>query len=654
MFLFKGYRTINGVFQASVLFVLVFVFSAGPAQADWGPTSCPDTTVISSLPYTITSSGCYRFSGNLSAGAGSGLLIAASNVSVFFEGDTIWFGNSTDNNTYGVMVSSGVDSVYIGGPGAIISQAQVTPVDTSWGSQCIRTSPNNRFVHIDTLSLSANGGNAQCIQLQGAYGMKVTRCRMANNCKWYTDRCGYTAAVVEMSYFEGPIHGVSDFYHAYFENNVVDSAHSLGFRLKGVVKMIGNEVNISAVNLRYPTGGGICGNSSNAYCFLARGCKNIIVNDTVHVSEFRDNIGRAYDEYFGSDGMFEVENCVGLPDTPIVFINNKSYIHRGWDPVYTLAARGMAKIRPDGGPNQYLKFKYDSCWVYSRKKLSLADSSSQWSSYGNWGTSFYIIADVGDIGNVIESCYVRAITLLDTTDVDYHLASHGVSGIQLLGDWSNNNWVIRDNIFESNHSAIKLGYGDDGARNWDSVYNNNFIFIDTGAQREYLFIHCDRYRTDDNDFLDNFVTPDTVWDKMFWYGATPQNARIRKTLDLYVEGNNGLPVPGCSVYVWNNYVDSTIRSQAVASGVSDPFGHFYPVVTIAYSSVDGNDSLNTSFNDFRFKAVWSGAQPDSVSVTSFVDISHYIDTLRLPNTAGTGEPDIDSIPPGRVTDLVEQ
>ena len=69
-------------------------------------------TIISALPYTITASGSYYLTGNLTAtGSGAGITVSADNVTIDLNGFALIAGGSgtayilnSSNNTYGAFV----------------------------------------------------------------------------------------------------------------------------------------------------------------------------------------------------------------------------------------------------------------------------------------------------------------------------------------------------------------------------------------------------------------------------------------------------------------------------------------------------------------------------------------------------------------------
>jgi hypothetical protein len=611
------------------------------------------TTLISSLPYTISASGCYKTNGNLDAGTGSGISIGANGVNLYIT-DTIWFGDSSaggvyNNNQYGISISPLAESLYIHGNGtaAIISKGGggegITTSDTSWGSVCIKT-VSVGYTHFDSLRLSGNGGNAQCLQLNGRWYCKVTNCYMANNSKQYTDRTLYVSAVVEMSNFDSDdsIPG-DDGFHALFQNNTIDSGHHTGIRAKGVVKILDNTIRLSALNTLYPTGPtNPSQNTSNTYGITLRQCSVMVIGDSMHVAEVKRNTFDSYHAYFGMDGAMEIERCIGHPDTPLIIADNNSHIHRGWDNHYTASSGLIArhiKIRSEGG-NIRVKVKHDTAYTYANERVSgQGDTTSAMSSYGDWCAGFYILTSSQDTGCVFESCYVQTVTLLDTTDGDFSHTHHGSSPLMLLSDWYLIGGVptvaVRDCEFVTNHIGVRFGYTDDRAIWYDSIYGNTFTFrSDTGAGREhnFFFAMADGGNSIDNDINDNDVSPDSVWDIADWSNSTG-NARVRRTLDVYVKGVDKIAVANCTVQVWNDYGDTSLLTDTIASGVTDIYGWYYPQVTLLYSAYDASDSLETGFNPFVFKAFKNG---DSViDSTSFYPYDDE-DTLDLPLSGGGG------------------
>jgi hypothetical protein len=113
---------------------------------------------------------------------------------------------------------------------------------------------------------------------------------------------------------------------------------------------------------------------------------------------------------------------------------------------------------------------------------------------------------------------------------------------------------------------------------------------------------------------------------IYWEpGGSTTSARIERTLQIYVEGNNDVQVAGAACSVWNNY------GQLVISGTTNSCGLVSGVVSYWFESYAG-DSI--AFNDFRIKAVLGSDTVVNNSFTVGYTTESGLDTLTLLNTAG--------------------
>ena len=611
-------------------------------SGSWGCATCEPSEAISisSLPYTISlSDTCYILSGNLDAGSNDGIVINSDRVTLYLGGYNLNYGDGSTGGYIGIEIGSSADSVFVDGQGgAIICDGDATAVGNhgfyAYGVDGIRN------IHLHDVDITVVGQDVTAVTMVGLYYFKLTNCDIWQKSRRYTSRCTYNSVAVATGGMSATIPG-SDGYHFYAANNTIHETHHSGFLCYGVVKLIDNTVTVDAVNEMYPTGGNDCWNASNSYGFNFQRVEHQASSG--HYSEIHGNVCYSGTDWFGSDGMFEFEGLAqGTVDSPLVFNNNKSYMSRGWDPEFNLYVRGIAKIRPNIGPPyfKYVHFKYDSCWVYSRDELdAITDSASQWSAYGKASTGFYLIASEEDVGNVIESCYVWSIALLDTNDASYNINSSFSTGFSICGTWTDSGWTIRDNVFESNHTAFEPHTWDysptDG---WDSIYNNTFNFIDTaGADREYLiFIAPEGQGWAGVEVLDAYINPDSIrWGSIDDYhelGTQTGSVKLKQTIRINVIDGDYSVVPGCSVFVWNGYGDTTDVGDVVAKGITDGSGNFAPVVTIGYWS-SGTDSLNSSFNEFTIRAV-NASTSDTVSDTLSLSPYYIDEQLQLSGTSG--------------------
>jgi hypothetical protein len=103
---------------------------------------------------------------------------------------------------------------------------------------------------------------------------------------------------------------------------------------------------------------------------------------------------------------------------------------------------------------------------------------------------------------------------------------------------------------------------------------------------------------------------------------------MERTLQIYVRGNNDLPVVNAACTVWNNYTNN------VCVGTTNFGGLVSGVVSYWYESYAGDSIV---FNDFVIHAELDGDKAANSSFTVGWTAAGGTDTLTLTGTVGTGE-----------------
>ena len=162
------------------------------------------------------------------------------------------------------------------------------------------------------------------------------------------------------------------------------------------------------------------------------------------------------------------------------------------------------------------------------------------------------------------------------------------------------------------------------------VYGDNRV---TAIDRTVEVMGTARYNILRDCIYLNGADPEDYY--IYPYASGVSEYTVQRTISVQVLGNNGLPVPSCSVYVWNKFKDSTVTAQAVAAGVTNLNGRFFGTVNIAYYADDIIDTTKAQYNPFRIKAKYP-PNGDRRSNVYTVTETAYNDTLILANTVGTG------------------
>jgi hypothetical protein len=94
--------------------IQLFLILALVSMSSFSEYAKGSETVISSLPFTISTSGTYILSGNLTyAGPNVGISVEASNVIIDLKGFTISTSNTTNTNSFGIFVTDSTEDFAI-------------------------------------------------------------------------------------------------------------------------------------------------------------------------------------------------------------------------------------------------------------------------------------------------------------------------------------------------------------------------------------------------------------------------------------------------------------------------------------------------------------------------------------------------------------
>ena len=621
----------------------------------------------SNLPYIVNTGDTVTFSGTKVTTATDGLYVrdGAINVLINLAGDTLVFGTDNGAGHMGIRVarSNGpTQNVVIKG-GWVIHGGN----DSSNRNACIELAGCNGVL-IDSVSTIVYGTNGKCLTSVPQEGRVITATngtvtswrgtsknveirggRYISYVTGYSSRCSYDGAVIHLA---GKSAVTGSEYNFKVHDLSVENAPCQGIVTYGVVHVYGCTVTVDSRNFMYTyPSSQFCQSQANAYCILAR-----LVNEG---SMFYDNVLLAGETYYGADGGFEVEGCLGTAAKPIMFYNNYMKIHRGWDVYYgsTIRAKGFKIRRADEtdpftgdsyNGNRHIRIYNNDINVYAHT------DTVNYKAYGPGASAFYLLPhiDRNDSDVVIENNHIRAIVLDDNSYI--YNAEILATAFEFMAGDAIKQYTIRNNRMESNDAFYRYGGYDPGGRNY-LCYNDTLIAIDTAAgpttQYSIKFWPGDiGTALTDNYIKDSYYVPDTLWKVIkFRPGMSNGEITLQRTLNVYVRGNNNLPVVNAACSLWNDY------DRLVVAGITDSGGHVSGVVSFLYESINNADSL--AFNDFRIKAVKGTDVVTNSTFTVEPGPAGGTDTLTLSNTVGTGvwgaggETEEDTIPPERIDDL---
>jgi len=622
--------------------LLIVLLLSGPVMAEG------EVHVITSanLPLTLNSSYAYdtiRISGTKISTAGNGIYIKDGAHGVYFDfgADTLEFGTGGGDNKFGIRNTNAVDwgwnqDVYIKG-GTILHGGN----NNSHNCVCIESFFTEGLT-IDGTNTIVRGIDSRCISTYNASshkGMHIIGGRHISHGVGYESRDDFDGATI---YFDGQDASLNASYpySLKVENAYLQSIHMAMFLKWGVFEVANCTLIVDARNDLYPPHVG-SGSFLNGSCNAG----GVSLDYAEPGTSIHDNVILADSNYFGADVGIGMFNCKATAAKPLTIYNNYIKIHRGLDAFYgDLNVKGV-KWR---GGNKHVHFHHNTVIVTVDGDPSTTFRGPEGHAFN--GQFVYFDGEPPDSFVTVENNTFQAIDVdggadwcnaarFETESVEnWKMYTHsyfrhnrlissrwiyaiGVSGYD---DGTRNYWVEGDTVVKPpvtyDFTVYAYGYYNtyDGSKNIGNVFTD--IYYEGGAS------------DDDIQFIE---------------GSAQADVKLRRTLQIYVRGNNGLPVVNANVTVRNDY------GAAVLTGLTDSGGLVAGVATYHYESQTQADSTKAQFNPFVLQASQGGDNIANNTFTVGWTAAGATDTLDLANTVGTGvwrDPG-DIIPPARIIDF---
>lgn len=553
---------------------------------------------------------------------------AVDNVVLNLGTDTIVFGTAGSTCT-GLDINGPVNyrprNVKVIG-GHILHQPSDTAVQ-----ECRGVRLNGRDLIMDGTHVVIRGIDGKAVVGGGTniYNVRIQNCRFASLVTAYYRRDYYTGACIHIDNCRGiPVNtdyngSVEDFYHLYFDNNVIETCPHAAMVLYGrsdegdylKIKVRNNHITVDARNdyYTYPSGNIFYG-TANAY--------GIVTTFLTGGSEISGNVIRSGTSYEGGRGLYIGSMRLEVLDTVKIY-NNDIDIHQGPGDYYRpMPAHGL-RVRQANISNLHVKGNTITARSDNNTSTIHTDQVAmalRWSPYQ--GSSYNNVFE----GNIFRSIGNGTGT---TAAVCFDAATIGGDGL-----------TFRNNLIESSQTLIKWGEGNSGAPNHLFVEDTLRFVNPTTSPLTYDVGHL----ANSWDCSNNRVR-----DMVYQNGAADNDIRINnggtleltveRTLNIRVLGNNGLPVSGATVTVVNNY------GRTVVSGLTDGNGRRKGVVSYIFRARTSPDSTN--YNPFSIKVKKGN---DSTMISHTVNATSQVPNITLQNTIGE-EGTEDVIPPAPINDL---
>jgi hypothetical protein len=631
--------------------VLILIWFIVPASLNAGQviiTSLPDTVFqanhSASAVDTITLAGTKLTSGS------KGLLLSGSYANplngwyINLGSDTIVF--ATDSlgvtATAKAQGSWGLRIVgHVGSAAPIYSQNIVVNggtiicgathrADSIWSFNNVCLSIGAEDVYVHNTNLIADGWNGKCFTGSG-YEVEIDGGRYASNVTHYTSRCLFDGIMVnfEAKYdsavaFAQPepyaynlkIHGIS-----------MSGTPHVGIRTDGgaypefgIYKIYACSIQVDSRNDTYTSYSGTCYSSANPY--------GIAVQMLGPGSEIYDNVITSGTNHNGGRGML-IEGSRGTASSYVKIHDNYIDVHEGPN----------AEYDEDHAENHAMRVRNDGIYthIYNNTIINTGDNNTSTSAYAKSISGLRY--SFGGMGRETVSH-----TIIENNVVKCTSLTSGVTSYVMCYDEvtvPDTSLIVRYNQIEGDNILVKYGEVNLGAKGI-TMYGDTYSFLSpTHSPQTFVVGHFNNNWDCSGNFVRDAIYENGTSDTNIIF-TTTTSATLQlgqqRTLSIKVNGNNGLPVAGASVWCINAYGDTAL------AGVTDANGYVNGAVTYWWEANRTTDS--TAYNYFTLKAKKGS---DSTSTLHSVSATSTAPTLILSNTGG--EVNEDTTAPSQIINL---
>jgi len=613
--------------------------------------------IVNSLPVSIRAADhssdawdTVYIAGTKLTSAGSGIQFESSdNWILEGQGDTIVYGNSSTNSAHGakgIGIGGGYgsdnivirDLVLLNRPIGI-DTLNYSPSDTLSGrTNGIMTGYSCDNILVENCRIEVEAYSSNGINVGRGHTQVFQHIDISHASPGFHNRCQFDACGIKMSGLRSSdITGGATFNARIYDVNIERVSHcgifGAGYSgMDAIFQVEACSVVVSSKNIMYgPGDGGTCSGRANCYGiqFTNAGPGSYIKH--CHITADEGNHGGRGIQLVSADGT---------ADNPVVICSTYVNVHEDAD-VQFRGTYGYFPCAIKIRQNCYGVDVFDNQFIY------VADGSVPW---GTTSGSYYCSGEAG----LYEHWSSNSPPFNVKFERNLFRAIDRSSGAYIAGFTFDNctqgpdpSFVFKNNRIESDYTGVKWG-GYDGEAHSFTLIGDTIRVVDTSNAQTHTFMagYLNMgYNTGDN------VVQDAVFEGVasdddieFPSSNGVADLTLKRTLNIYVRGSNGLPVSGASVTVRNNY------NQVVLSGTSSFGGKVSGPVSYLFHSRTQSDSTN--FNNFSI-TVSKDSDNNNGSIT--VGWDNFKDTLLLPNTIGDGEwqegDPIDTIPPAPVNDL---
>ena len=473
-----------------------------------------------------------------------------------------------------------------------------------------------------------NNGSAHRIEISGGV--------FKSNSTKFSSRCTTSGSVI--SYMPQSYINAQDDYHIKIHDiQIIDGPHTgisiLHSVMKAKVDIYNNFISTDAINELYPVSdGNTCHSSGNAY--------GISIYGLEAGSKIHSNTIRSGDQREGNQGIL-LQDCKGSADSPVEVYDNDILVSNGPDrshPAGKVSALYWRYV--PGESNTWNRFNH----IHDNIFRVLIDTDTNTTCIGRMAEAVSIFFQDSCDNNIFEKNHVEVLTGTVTGFIEVAAIGFGIEDTLIAGFEGIKNNVWRYNYYKAPKNPVAFGNSRGHPGNNIILYKDTINCLHTGSDSTTVVFdqtgaylnHSTGNRLRDCVFLNQANDEDIIFPFQAYSDADGlgHDVRYERTLNIYVKGNNNLPVTNAQVAVVDNY------GKTVISGTTNNNGLISGIVTYKFRGNDPlpddsyviQDSLN--FNDFRIQVSKS---TDNTSRYYTVTATNAQDTLTLSNTFGDGE-----------------
>ena len=451
----------------------------------------------------------------------------------------------------------------------------------------------------------------------------IRNSRFINECYAYSSRELFLATCIKV---EADVANLSaGEYHyrivnSYLEDNAHCAVYAAGTSSSTycVVQFDGDTIKVDSRNRRYTSNQGTGASNTNAYgiqyTYGGPGCyiKNCVITSGTR--------------YHGGRGI-QLVRANGTQSNPLEIAYNRVDVHEGLNVEFGTLYYGCGvKIRQNSRGvwlhHNAIIYTCDTTQAIGRPYQPKGEALMYQMGFdagGSYTGPYYITMENN-------ACSTKIIT--NVNDPDYELS---VVDFETC-EYADNTVIYRNNkMYSSGNHVYNFGQYDGGGSYLRLSGDTAIINSSSAINPKWTFNPGD-YRGAFDNWATDFTFSPTTADTSITYefqnnmtGSGTQNIKLRRTVSVYVRGNNGLPVVAANVTLRNAY------GQSVLSGTTNNGGRVTGPVSYWYEARTSADSVG--FNNFTATATIATF---SASHSFAVRWNSYRDTLTLTGLAGTG------------------